>query len=321
MEHLIFTVKGLSHPRGRTIAYLRYIPDSRGGRRRGDGLRFRRVYDTRETTEYLRRNFPEYLHPDERWGVLLQSVPDTEVLRVYHPTEELEEMRRRPAGELGKLAVRFAEAITREADIPLGSIGVSGSLLLGLATTSSDVDLVIYGDENCRRAYEALRRLRESETWVSPYDRERVMGVVESRWGETGIDLNAFIEIERAKVLHGLVEGRDYFIRLVKDWEEVEEEPISCSPLGTARVQARIKDDSDSIFTPCSYPLEECRFLEGGAEGFVEELASFRGRFTEQAREGEVVEARGRLERVLTEGGTHLRLLLGDPGDYLIPIG
>lgn len=320
-EHLIFTVKGLSHPEGRTIAYLRYIPDSKGERRRGDSLRFRRIYDLGESTAYLRTNFAKYLHFDEEREMLLQAVPNTEVIKVYRPVEGLAEMRERTIGVLEETAVRFAEAISKEAGLSLRSIGVSGSLLLGLATASSDIDLIVYGEENCRRAYESLKRLRGREDWVSPYDAQRVMEVTRARWGETGVDLNRFIQIEMSKVLHGLLGERDYFIRLVKDWSDINEERVAYRPLGTVMIQARIEDDSDSIFTPCSYLVEDCRFLEGAVQGVVEELVSFRGRFTEQARRGELIEARGKLERVTTEKGRYLRLLLGDPRDYLIPIG
>ena len=320
-EHLIFTVKGLSHPEGRTIAYLRYIPDPRGDRTSRDDRKFRRIYDLRESTEYLRTNFTKYLYFDDGRGVLLQAVPKTEIIRVYRPIEGLAEMREKTIGVLEETAVRFAEAISREAGLYLKSIGISGSLLLGLATASSDIDLIVYGEENCRRAYEALKRLREREDWVSPYDAKRVMGITKARWSETGIDLNILTRIEMSKVLHGLLGERDYFIRLVKDWGNIKEDRASYMPLGTAVIRARIKDDSNSIFTPCSYLVEDCRFLGGAVQGMVEEFVSFRGRFTEQARVGELVEARGKLERVITKKGKYLRLLLGNPRDYLIPVG
>ena len=314
VEHLIFAVKGLSHPKDRTIAYLRYIPDPKGERIRKDGLRFRRIYDLRESTEYLKTNFAKYLHFDEKRQMLLQAVPNTTVLRVYRPEEGLAEMRQSSASELEEAAVRFAEAISKEAKITLRSIGVSGSLLLGLATDSSDIDLTVYGEQNCRQTYEALKRMR-IEHLISAYDTSQAMKVARERWSETGLDLSRLAEIEKAKLLQGLFEKRDYFIRLVKGCAEKE---AAYTPLGSAVIRAKIRDDCDSIFTPCSY-LADC--LEWPVQGRVEELVSFRGKFTEQAYKGELVEAQGKLEKVEEEKGSHLRLLLGDPGDYMIPIG
>ena len=52
----------------------------------------------------------------------------------------------------------------------------------------------------------------------------------------------------------------------------------------------------------------------------LEEIVSFRGRFCEQARSGEVVIAEGKVERVQPEFNLeHYRLLLGNkPSDHMI---
>ncbi len=48
------------------------------------------------------------------------------------------------------------------------------------------------------------------------------------------------------------------------------------------------------------------------------EVISFRGRFTEQASQGERILARGRLERVRSEGSEYYRLVVGEgPRDVL----
>ena len=314
LEHLIFAVKGLSHPKDRCIAYLRYIPDPNGERTRKDGLKFRRMYDLRESEEYLRRNFPKYLYFDERRGMLLQAVPHTTIQRVYQPTKGLAEMRQDPVNELEQSAVNLAETISKEAKIPLNNIGISGSLLLGLAIASSDIDLIFYDEENCRKAYEVLKELRQ-KSLISPYDDKRAMRVTTERWSETELNFNELVEIEKRKLLHGLFGQRGYFIRLVKGCETEE---ASYKPLGTFVLRARVRDSRDSIFTPCRY-LVDC--LEESDQDAVEEFVSHRGKFTEQACKGDLVEAQGKLEKVLAEGRNYLRLLLGDAGDYLIPVG
>jgi predicted nucleotidyltransferase len=53
----------------------------------------------------------------------------------------------------------------------------------------------------------------------------------------------------------------------------------------------------------------------------LREIVSFRGRFADQARDGERVRARGTLERVLPrEGAPFSRLVVGAPGDYLLSL-
>ena len=90
--------------------------------------------------------------------------------------------------------------------------------------------------------------------------------------------------------------------------------------VGYAKVKAVVVDDSEAIFTPCRYEIDETQVIEGRNVAPIKEVASFRGRFCEQAKLGERVEAQGKLEEVRKmDGNKHYRLLLGDrPTDYMI---
>ena len=319
LEGLLFTVKGLRHPRGLVVAYLRYVPDPLGERLRG-GVRYRRVYDLDETDEYLRANHPQYLNEVEGVGVPLQSVPVDRISRVYVSRERLKTITGSPETELESTFARFASAISREGGVPLARMGVSGSVLVGLATPASDVDLIVYGREPGRRVHEAVRGLRGRESWVSAYDVEGVRAVTTSRWGDTGLGIDGLLALESGKALHGLVDGRDYFIRLVREPDASEEGEVS-KPLGTVTLVGTISNADDSIFTPCTYEVEGCSFRGGGPGVDTLRLVSFRGKFTEQAVEGDVVEARGTLEEVTSAGGVYHRVMLGRRGDYLVPVG
>jgi predicted nucleotidyltransferase len=196
--------------------------------------------------------------------------------------------------------------------VPEACLGVSGSLLIGLQRPESDVDLNVYGAAEGMRVYEALRRLRKELDWVKPYDDSTVQPVLEARWGGSGIDLEKLRDIEKSKVLHGLVCGRDYFMRLIRDREEDE----TSRPLGAVTVRATVADAEGSIYTPCLYRVE-------GAEAHghaVTELLSYRGKFTEMVAEGHVVEARGTLEEAVLGGKKRHRVVLGARGDYLAPV-
>lgn len=318
VEGLLFTVKGLHHPRGLVIAYLRYLPDPGGERLRGD-VRYRRVYDLDETDEYLRVNHPRYLNEVEGKGISLQSIPANMISRMYSPRERLNAILESPQTEVESTVARFASAISREGGVPLGDMGVSGSVLVGLATSTSDVDLVVYGRDSGRRVYEAVRALREREGWVRPYDGDSVRSVAVNRWGDTGLDIEGLSTLESRKVLHGLVDGRDYFIRLVREPDASEEGEVS-RPLGTVVLRGAVVDADDSIYTPCSYEVEGCSLEGDGPDVDVVRLVSFRGKFTEQALEGDVVEARGTLEEVVSGGLTYHRVMLGRKGDYLFPV-
>ena len=316
-EGLLFTVKGIHHPEGLTIAYLRYIPDPEGERERG-GHRYRRVYDLKETDNFLRDNYPQYLNRIEDHGLTLQSIPHGRIAKAYKPRQRLQEILADPNHGPEQIIARFASALTRNG-VPPGSLGVSGSVLIGLATPSSDVDLIAYGLDAGRRVYEALERLRQSVEWIAPHGSESVGEVTRSRWRDTGLDLEGLAAIEARKILHGLVDGTTYFMRLVRGPEELEKE-VSSRPLGKVTLRATVKDDRASIFTPCTYEIEDCINLGSHGRPEPSELTSYRGKFTEQAEEGERVEVRGTLERVDYGDRTTYRVMLGGRGDYLVPL-
>ena len=81
VEGLFFAVKGVHHPPGFTIAYLRYMPDRKGGRIR-NSRRYTRLYDLEITEDILKRNYPHYLNRIERKSLILQSVPKNNIQRI-----------------------------------------------------------------------------------------------------------------------------------------------------------------------------------------------------------------------------------------------
>jgi predicted nucleotidyltransferase len=315
VEGLFFAVKGGRHPDGLIVAYLRYIPDE-GGDRVLDGVRYRRVSDPGETTEYLRLHHPRYLNHVPRLGLTLQTVPLERVERAYDARERLQQVLLGHGHGLEATVRRLVEALSRGSGVPASSFGVSGSLLIGLHREGSDVDLNVYGVEEGRSVYEALRLLRGEGAWVQPYDAETVRVVLQERWGGAGVNLEAMAGLEARKVLHGRVEGRDYFMRLLRP----EPDSAPSAPVGEAVFRARVTDSTYSIFTPCSYKLGEIEPLEPRGLGRVGEAVSYRGKFTEQAAAGDLVEIRGTLERVGGPRG-RLRVVLGGGHDYMLPPG
>jgi len=61
-------------------------------------------------------------------------------------------------------------------------------------------------------------------------------------------------------------------------------------------------------------------FLDGGLESDLREVISFRGLFSDQARAGEWIQAKGSLERVIPRSApVYYRLTVGGQvGDYLV---
>lgn len=337
-EGLFFAVKGLVHPPDRVFAILRYAPDESGDRWRGK-QRYRRLYHFAEQEEFLRARYPHYLAFDPVCQAALQSVPYACIRQVYDPRRRLQELTRqahRDAVEEDALA--FARLLQKEAAIPWTALGVSGSLLIGLHTPQSDLDISVYGGQNCYAVWRALRRLLDLAEYgmaegqgIRRLDSQGMAALYAERLPDTRMGFTDFIRAERHKVIQGQFRNRPYFIRFLKAPAEVSERygDVRYQPLGRVEIAATVADASEAIFTPCRYGLTDVRVLspslirgegwDGGDEAPIE-IVSYRGRFCEQAQAGDTILAWGTLERVQArDGRVWLRMLLGNhPDDTMI---
>lgn len=317
IDGLFFTVKGIHHPDDSVIAYLRYLPDPNGLRKK-NGYSFTRLYDLSYTTEILREKYSQYIRFIESKGMELQAVPLDAIKRIYNPIKKLSQILVNPKTPLELLTSRFVAVLTSEVDIDELSLGISGSVLIGLDKCTSDLDLVVYGMKPGYRIYEGLRTARKNSDWINSYDHNGALRISKTRWGDSGIDITPLINIEKEKILQGLVENRDYFLRLVRKPEEWEKE-LKSEVLGDIVLEGKVMDAEECIFTPCSYKIYECKTYPKN-EHAVSELVSYRGKFTEQVEEGDKIRAKGSLEKVSYNNRTTYRLMLGRKNDYFIPI-
>jgi len=323
-EEIFFDVKGVTHPPKKIVAFIRFVPSIEGNRKLGKA-KYQKVYPLSERYALLEKDFPQYLVYDEVFGEYLCEVPVKAVKKHYKPVDHLRELcHGTELDHIEKKALQFTELLKETADISWCKIGISGSILAKLHTKDSDIDPIIYGSEDCHKVYWALRtHLNDKKSLVKPYSLEDLKKLFAFRSKDTVTSFEDFVRTESRKVLQGKFMGSDYFIRFVKDWSEITEKygMIRYSNEGYAKIKAKITDDSEAMFTPCTYKIENAEILEGKfISEPIEEIVSFRGRFCEQAREGETVVAQGKVEQVQSEGGcVHFRLLLGNKtSDHMI---
>lgn len=324
LNEIIFDVKGLVHSPGKVVAFPRFIPDSQGTRMY-EGIAYDKVYNISARFKFLEKNLPNYIVYDPVFDEKLCEVPSENVKQHYKPVDRLKELRQSKKRDmLEEKAQRLSEFLRHYANVPWNKMGISGSLLAKLHTPSSDIDPIVYGSENCRKVYSTLQQmLKNGDTPFKPYTRDDLKALFDFRSKDTSMDFEDFVTIESRKVLQGKFMGKDYFIRFVKNWNEISEKygDVRYKNSGYAKIEATIADDSESIFTPCTYRIENVRIIEGPRLQPIQEIASFRGRFCEQARTDEVVVAQGKVEHVTDhrQNQEYFRLLLGNkPSDYII---
>ncbi len=323
-SNVVFDVKGLVHPPEKIVAFPRFIPTPTGTRLSKDTA-YGKVYSLSDRFKYLQENQPDLIVFDPVFGETMCEVPINQIDLHYKPEEKLWSLR--SAKDLTILeakALQLAQTLKAEANIPWSSIGISGSIMAGLTTEKSDIDPLIYGEENCRKAYDALQKLQtEPTSGFKPYSQTELQELFDFRSKDTQMSFEDFVLLESRKAFQGKFMGTDYFVRFVKDWNEISEQygDVCFKNSGYAKIVGKILDSTDSLFTPCTYKLKDAQVVEGPKLKPIQEIVSFRGRFCEQANNGEAVEAQGKVEQVTNKktGSEHYRLILGNkPSDYMV---
>lgn len=323
-SNVVFDVKGLVHPPNKVIAFPRFIPSPQGTRQGKDAL-YGKVYSLGDRFKYLQQSHPDLIVFDPVFGETLCEVPVDQIVEHYQPPEKLASLRTsKNLSVLESKALRLATTLKEKAGIPWSAIGISGSIMAGLTNEKSDIDPLVYGVENSRKAYAALQELlKTADSGFKPYSRQELQTLFDFRSKDTQMSFDDFVSVESRKAFQGMFMGTDYFIRFVKEWEEASEQygDVCFRNSGYAKITANIADAADSLFTPCTYKLKEVAVVEGPKLAPITEISSFRGRFCEQAAVGEKIEVQGKVELVTNNKNPseHYRLIIGNkPSDYMV---
>jgi predicted nucleotidyltransferase len=322
-DNIIFDVKGLVHPPNKIVAFPRYIPSPHGNRGQGNNL-YGKVYNLAERFQFLQQKAPQLIVADPVFGETLCEVPTETVVKHYNPIEKLSMLRKsNNLQDLERKVVQLAETLKEEANIPGNCLGISGSVMTGLFTAQSDIDPVVYGIDNCRKAYAALEKLLKDESSkFKPYNKEELGALFDFRSKDTIMSFEDFATTESRKAFQGKYQGVDYFIRFVKEWNETSEVygDVYYEDSGYTRLSATVIDGAEALFTPCTYQIDDVEILEGKNLEPIMEIASFRGRFCEQAKLGEKIVVQGKIEQVIDkkQGRRYYRVLIGNkPADFM----
>ncbi|MCL2643024.1 MAG: hypothetical protein FWD52_05900 [Candidatus Bathyarchaeota archaeon] len=349
-SNVIFDVKGLIHPKDRIVAFPRYIPNPKGSRHDNNGVSYGKVYSLEERFKFLQKHLPNLLTFDKVFNETLCEVPTNEIINHFQPQKKLSQLLHTNnnntdtddnkgstysssggsggvGGFLEEKALRFALDLHDVAGVSFDALGVSGSILAGLTTATSDIDLLVYGVDNCHKVYATLHHMfKKGHPRVKAYTSQELEALYDFRSQDTHMSFKDFQRVETRKAFQGMYQNTDFFIRFVKDWPDLTEQygDIYYHNIGYTKITATINNNSETLFTPCTYQLKNVTNTENPnlpPPYPIREISSFRGRFCEQAQQGEIITAQGKVELVINKKNNekYYRLILGSkPQDYMI---
>jgi len=312
-EGFIFNTFGYEHPENRVFAFLKYIPSNfkelfqidflerewKMGRTRL--FRAEKLYTARNYQRFLetfRKNFQKYVYfcPFREKEVI--SAPLNSVKKVYVPRECLKRVTKlKNKDRLQQLTVDLVDLLSSESSIPTEDFGIHGSVALNMHTQKSDIDIVVYGSQNFRRLEKTVQKL---------VDAGALSYVFNNR-------------LDAARKYKGRFKGKIFMYNAVRKPEEVNSKYglHKFKPLKPVKFQCTVKDDSEAMFRPAIYKVENCKPLDASRNSLIEKIpetvVSMIGCYRNIAKKGDKVNVSGMLEKVenVETGETYFQVVVG----------
>lgn len=314
VEGLFFCIVDYIHPPDKYTAYLKYIPSDRGLWSRGETkyerkLKYYHVEKVVETFKFLRQKYPQYIHFCPVRGMTFSMVPKEYVKKYYIPEERLKQMLIASSrDELEESLVEFVDLLSEVSKVGVEDFGVTGSILIEIHDPKfSDMDLTVYGLDNSIKVKNALIELMREDLvkrvpdslvgkWIREISKsfelreEELASIVRKRWN------------------YGIFKGRYFSIHPIRKDQEIKESygDRRYSFVRECKIRAVVKDSRESIFMPAVYKVKQ---VEGEEE--VEEVVSYEGLFRDVAKDGNLIEVFGKLEKVEEGGKESYRVVVG----------
>jgi predicted nucleotidyltransferase len=293
----IFNVFGYEHPLNRVFAFLKYIPAkfkalfNVGFLERtwkyGETELFRaeKLYTAKNYQTFLesfRKNFPDYVYfcPFRKKAVI--SAPFALIKKVYVPQECLIALiKLEHKDSLQKTTLDFISLISNESGIAVKEFGVHGSIALNMHTPRSDIDIVVYGSSNFRRMEKTIGKLVEAGTLSYVFSNR----------------------LDAARRFKGRYLRKIFMFNAIRRPEEIRTKygTFNYTTVAPVKFQCTVKDDSEAMFRPATYKIEDYKPVESTSEltkdKIPELVVSMIGCYRNIARTGSKIRVSGMLEK------------------------
>ncbi len=324
-DGLFFASTNYIHPSGRYISFLRYVPDENGDREK-NGKRYRKV-SSDEAYEYLSENYPDYLYDCEVTKVKnMMGVPLEKVEKIIRPQDRLKDIRENGENKNPEIVTKLldvADFFHYVAEIDYDHLGISGSILPGLHKKDvSDIDFVIFGLENHRKAMKSFKENKGKDVYIEEIGKSiKLDGITDNYWDflydkrikDDSLSKEEFRWYENRKGNRGTIDGTLFDILATKDYEEIEGEwgDTVYEPIGIASIECKITSALGAFDNPSLYRIEDLKINEG-VNAPITEIVSFTHTYAGEVEDGEEIVARGKVEKVIKNNDEiNYRLVVG----------
>lgn len=298
-DDLFFATTSYLHPEDRILAFLRYVPDPHGDRSLNN-KRYSKV-DSEQAYSFLKENYPEYLFDCENTQVQMMGVPQDKVKEILRPHQRLQEiMNSDPMEPLLQKVITIAHTFHEGAGIPYESLGISGSILPGLYNPHhSDIDFVVYGLANHRRAMHLFNEIKDQDVFSSISD-EYWQKIYDKRIKDDTLSFKEFCWYENRKNNRGVINGTLFDILATREWDEITGTygDTTYQPLEHVTLECTVSDALAAFDNPAVYEVTDVEIIDG-PQVPINTIASFTHTYAGQAVEGEEIMVRGKLEKVM----------------------
>jgi len=334
-EDFFFCVVGYMHPKDRVISYLRYLPNLAGKWGYGSA-RYARAMPSYtiayllKNIELLRKDFSDYIFYSDVFNTQMSAVPHNKIKEHYRPEHRLKGiLKLEKPDKLQEKVIELANLISNKSDIPIGYMGVTGSILINIHKPEfSDIDLVVYGRDNSLKVKDTLLSLYDKkESDVQKLYGDALYNWCEEKAKDYPLTFDEAKKIYNRKWNYGSFKDTNFSLHTVRLDSEITElygDKIF-SPMGMVKIRAIISDTSESIFFPHNYSLRRVIVEEGKKVQDIRKVTTYEGLYGGIFEIDDEIVAKGMLEKVLdnrTEEVYHQVLvgsLEGKGMDYVKP--
>lgn len=228
----------------------------------------------------LQTKYPDYLYFCPSRQAHLHAVPKTAITCHLQPRQRLQELLATGPSCPAEQDLIAACQMLGKNGLDLANVGVTGSILLGAAVASSDIDLVFYAGKDFHAARQIIRQLLASkqlapmqdQDWYNAYQRRGCA----LTWRE-------YVWHEKRKFNKFTLNGRQVDLSLTAT-------ATASTPqqkLATVTITTNITDASLAFAYPAIYAIDHPQ---------IRRIVSWTATYNGQAQNGEKVQASGWLE-------------------------